>query len=66
MPRWLLQGLGGGEHRGVLGGMFWLGPHVGMTLPFKEEGKCILSGLCPPLGIIHQHPQTSLRCPPVS
>lgn len=47
--------------------MFWLGPHMGMTLPFREEGKNILEWSLPiDLSIIHQHPQTSLRHPPVS
>lgn len=32
---------GGEMHRGVLGVMFWLGPHVGMALPFREEEESI-------------------------
>lgn len=32
---------GGGHREGVLGVMFWLGPHVRMALSFREEGKGI-------------------------
>lgn len=33
---------GGGEHReGLLGVMFWLGSHVGMTLLCREGGESI-------------------------
>lgn len=30
--------------------MFWLGPHVRMTLPFREEGKSILEWSLPTTG----------------
>lgn len=39
VPRWLS---GGEKHReGLLGVMFWVGPRVGMTLLFREEGESI-------------------------